>query len=306
MNEERQALVRTALRESLRAGYHEARKHLLRINRLDADALFFPIDGSRHVGDPQHVVDAAVLDAVEDSLRRNLPLIRVIGEESIRSVRPREYPIAVVDPVDGTKPFTHLGECWAVVVNILWSAESAGHLWVPAAGIATSAGMLVGIWEESEVTVELLEDETDAVTITGFRERGGRQLSLACVGAKAADAQKFALLRHTFPDATVFNTGGNPVIVGVLNGDLDAIVSFDAQCSWDATYALAVSLAGGVVGATTHDEVFGVSDVVSWFRRPIQGSAEEMKTVPPIIAVKELGTYKEIVARLMASGAKSA
>ena len=302
MIEERPALLRTALRQSLRTGHLEARKHLLRINHLDADALFFPIDGSRHVGDPQHIVDAAVLDAVENSLRAHLPLIRVVGEESIRSVRAREYPVAVVDPIDGTKLFTHLGECWAVVLNILEPHKMSGQLWTPAAGIATSAGILIGIWEEQTVTVELLEDEAFAMTVFDCAPRGDRQLSLACVGAKAADSPRHSALTRTFPEATVFNTGGNPVVVGVLTGDLDAIISFDRQCNWDATYALAVALAGGTVGATTHDEVFEVPEVSSWFRRPLQGIEQEVKIVPPIVAAKDRNTYKEIVARLSASG----
>lgn len=298
MIEEKASLLRTAVRESLRAGHRAARERLLKINRLEEDALFFPIDGTRHVGDPQQVVDAVVLDAVEDALRLRLPMIRVVGEESIRSVRGREYPIAVVDPVDGTKPFTHLGECWAVVLNMLQFSPSAGHLWIPAAGIATSTGMLVGVWEERTVTVELLEEEATAVTVLDCEPRGDRQLSLACVGAKAADAHRYSTLRQAFPKATVFNTGGNPVVVGVLTGDLDGIVSFDRQCSWDATYALAVSLAGGTIGATTHEEVFEGSEVLSWFRQPLQGAAEEVKTVPPIVAAKDRNTYLGIIAGL--------
>src|SRR5688572_28605370 len=114
----RKAISR-ALRHALRSGHTEARKQLLRLNQLDADSLFFPIDGSRHVGDPQHAVDAIVLDEVENSLREHFPLIRVVGEESLRSIPAREYPVAVVDPIDGTKPFTHVGEAWAVVLVIL-------------------------------------------------------------------------------------------------------------------------------------------------------------------------------------------
>jgi fructose-1,6-bisphosphatase/inositol monophosphatase family enzyme len=302
MAEGRQALLRTALRQALRQGHRDARKHLLKINQLDVDTLFFPLDGSRHVGDPQHVVDAAVLDTVENSLRGHLPLIRVIGEESIRSIRPRDYPVAVVDPIDGTKPFTHLGEGWAIVLNILEPHEEPGRLWMPAAGIATSTGILVGIWEEQLVTVELLEDETSSIAVIDCASRGQRQLSLACVGAKAADAAKHVALTRAFPEATVFNTGGNPVVVGVLTGDLDAIVSFDRQCNWDAVYALAITLAGGAIGATGHEEVFETSEVLSWFRRPPQGTDEEVKTVPAIVAAKDRKTYQEIVAGLMASG----
>jgi len=299
------ALLGTALRQALRTGHCEARKHLLKLNHLDADRLFFPIDGSRHVGDPQHVVDAAVLDAVENALRRHLPLVRVVGEESVRSIRAREYPVAVVDPIDGTKPFTHLGECWAVVLNLLEPHESTGELWVPAVGIATSTGILVGIWDERTVTVELLEDESSALIIVDCAPKGDRQLSLACVGAKAADSPRYFTLRSAFPDATVFTTGGNPVVVGVLTGDLDAIISFDPQCCWDATYALAVTVAGGTVGATTHHQVFGSPEVLSWFRRPLQGAEEEIKIVPPIIVAKDTGTYAEVVERMGASGTSS-
>lgn len=251
------SLLGTALRQALRAGHCEARKHLLKLNHLDAERLFYPIDGSRHVGDPQHVADAAVLDAVENALRVHMPLVRVIGEESIRSIRAREYPVAVVDPIDGTKPFTHLGECWAVVLNLLEQHELTGELWVPAAGIATSTGILVGIWEERTVTVELLEDENHSFIIVDCAPRGDRNISLACVGAKPADSPRYSTLRGAFPDATIFTTGGNPVVVGVLTGDLDAIISFDPQCCWDATHALAVIVAGGTVGATTHHQVSG-------------------------------------------------
>jgi hypothetical protein len=297
MAQRRQALVETGLRQALRAGLTEARKHLLRMNQLDADGLFFPIDGSRHVGDPQHVVDAAVLDAVENSLRGHFPLIRVVGEESARSIRAREYPVAIVDPVDGTKPFTHLGEAWAVVVIILEPFDLTQQLWVPAAGIATSSGILVGIWEEQTVTAALIEDHASSLTVIDCAPRGARQMSLACVGAKAADWPRLLALRTAFPEATIFNTGGNPVVVGVLTGDLDAIISFDAQCCWDATYALAVSLAGGAVGSTDDDKIFERSEVLSWFRKPLQGAEEEVKNVPPIIVAKDRNTYAEIIAR---------
>jgi fructose-1,6-bisphosphatase/inositol monophosphatase family enzyme len=295
-------LLGTALRQALRSGHREARKQLLTLNQLNADRMFFPIDGSRHVGDPQHVADAAVLDAVENSLREQLPLVRVVGEESMRSIRAREYPVAVVDPIDGTKPFTHLGECWAVVLNLIESHDSTGELWVPVAGIATSAGLLVAISEERTVTVELLDDETTALTIIDCAPKGDRPLSLACVAAKAADASRYFALRSAFSDATVFTTGGNPVVLGVLTGDLDAIVSFDSQCSWDATYALAVALAGGAVGATTHHQIFRAEDILAWFRRPLQGTEEEIKIVPPIIAAKDSSVYAEVVARIGAEG----
>jgi fructose-1,6-bisphosphatase/inositol monophosphatase family enzyme len=297
-----EATLRTALRQALRAGHREARKRLLHINDLGEDQLFFPIDGSHHVGDPQHIADAVVLDAVENALREQLPLVRVIGEESLRSVRAREYPIAVLDPIDGTKPFTHLGGCWAIVLNIVEPHAATGQLHVTAASIATSAGILVGIWEEQTVTVELLEDETSAVTVIDCAPRGDRPLSLASVGAKAADSSRYLALRNAFPEATIFTTGGNPVVVGVLTGDLDAIVSFDHQCNWDATYAMAISLAGGTVGATTHDEVFTLPEILSWFRRPLQGTEKETKVVPPIIAAKDASTYAEIVAQVIASG----
>lgn len=297
------AILRTALRQALRRGHREARNHLLKLNQIDADRLFFPLDGSRHVGDPQHLVDAAVLDAVEDSLRGHFPLVRVIGEESVRSVLPSQYPVAVVDPVDGTKPFTHLGECWAIVLIMLEPRTSTRRLWVPAACIATSTGILVGIWEEQEVTVEILEDEAYAVTVIDCAPRGSRPLSLACVGAKAADSSRHSELREAFPKATIFNTGGNPVIAGVLTGDLDAIVSFDHQSNWDATYALAISLAGGTVGAMTHKEIFRGSEILSWFQSPLQGSEEEIKVVPPIIAAKDESTYAEIIAQMLTSRA---
>lgn len=293
----RPALLKTALRQALHAGHVEARRHLLKLNMLDADSLFFPIDGSRHVGDPQHVVDAAVLDAVENRLREHLPLIRVVGEESLRSIRAREYPVAVLDPVDGTKPFTHLGEAWAVVLLILEPGEEAQHLWIPAAGIATASGILISICEEQIVTVGLLEDESLDVTLIDCAPSGSDGLSIACVGAKASDWPRLLSLRNAFPQATLFNTGGNPVVLGVLTGDLDAIVAFEPQCSWDATYALAVALAGGTIGSID-GTTFETPEVLSWFRSPFQGNEMEVKTVPSIVAAKDRDTYLAITARL--------
>lgn len=294
------ALWKRALRRALHAGLAEAKRHLLMINVMDSDrpeALFFPIDGSRHVGDPQHVVDAAVLDAIENILRADFPLIRVVGEESIRSIRSREYPVAMVDPVDGTKPFTHIGVAWAVVIILLEPCDESPHLWIPAAGIATSSGVLVSILEEQNVYIELLDGESCCRALTACDDPGDDLLSLACVAAKASDAPRLEILRSAFPKAMLFNTGGNPVVMGVLTGDLSGIVAFEPQCCWDAAYALAVSLADGTVG-TLDGRIFDRAEVLAWFRRPLQGAETEMKVVPPIVAAKNRNLYMDIVAGL--------
>jgi len=298
------AMIEEALHRALRAGYREAKRRLLRPDLAATDGHFFPIDGSRHVGDPQHLIDAAVLDAVENALRQDMPLVRVVGEESLRSLIASEYPIAILDPVDGTKPATHLGHAWAVVLIILQVSPGRERLWIPAAGMLTSSGALLSVFEEQgPVYVQLVDDDAPVVAVADCAVGSNAQLSLACVGAKAADWEGLWRLRTSFPEATIFNVGGNPIAAGVLLGDLDAIVSFKPQSSWDALYALMVILANGVVGSIESNTTFDKTEVLGWFRTPPHGTEHEMKVVPPIIAAKDHSTYLAIVEGLRARSA---
>src|SRR5688572_17037474 len=96
---DRWRLLQEVLRSALIAGWREARRFLLREDYSSDPPEFYPLEGSKHLGDPQQLVDARVLDVIDNALRDRIPLIRVVGEESPRSVQGREYTIAVVDPV---------------------------------------------------------------------------------------------------------------------------------------------------------------------------------------------------------------
>lgn len=284
-----------ALNRALRAGYLEAKRRLLVVNVAPPEPHYYPIDGDRHLGDPQHLIDALVLDAVENELRRVIPLIRVVGEESPRSIIASGYPVAILDPVDGTKPATHLGHGWAVVVIILYLPQQSQQLHIAAAGILSSNGILVSIVDEKPgVLVQLVESDDDPIIVAGAVPSRTEKLSIACVGAKATDAGAMSQLRARCPEATVFNLGGNPMVWGVLLGDLDAIVSFKSQSSWDALYALMIALADGVVGSSETHRVFQRAEVIEWFRTPPHGDERDTKVVPPIVVAKDYDTYRAI------------
>lgn len=284
--------LRTAFKESLRAGWNSARRCLLVGLGDEADVdNFFAMPGAEHVGDPQHPVDEEVTRVVEDALHKHFPELRVIGEEIQRGVNLTSYNVAVVDPIDGTTPFRMLGCAWAVVLYLIVRKEAG--LKIPIAGLVTSAGIMVALWGEGGVIVEPIDSDSDrdraATECTARKE--GAPLSLACVGAKEKDCENLRLLRDGFRDATLFNIGGNPVVLGVLRGNLDAIVSFKSQTVWDSIYALLIAHAGGVVGATDEDRVFSPAEVTDWFRRPNQDSRKS-KSVPPVIAAKDEATYR--------------
>lgn len=293
------AKMRIALAKALRAGWQAARQALLTLQNIDSDTLFFPLAGDQHVGDPQHRIDAIVCDVIENSLRATFPTIRVIGEESPRSVRPSDYLVAIVDPVDGTTPYKATGEAWAIAGLILEAKDDRKSLFLPAAAILTSSGILVGVWDESVVTVQRVEAPDDeAIVLYDCAPRLTGPLSLACVGAKKTNRKRLETLWAAFPDATAFNYGGNPVVMGVLTGTLDAIVSFEPQTNWDSLYALPIALAGGTVGGTLEHRIYSVEEVKSWARRPHQGNAKEVKIVPAIVVAKDETTYHEVFRRL--------
>jgi hypothetical protein len=298
--------LQDALHRGLRAGYLCAKRRLLLLNLAPPEPHFYPIEGDRHLGDPQQLIDALVLDAVENELRKVIPLIRVVGEESLRSIIASDYPIAILDPVDGTKPATHLGHGWAVVLIILYLPPESEELRVAAAGILSSNGILVSVIDEKDgVFVELVETDDEPVIVAATAPSNGAHLSVACVGAKPSDAVAVARLRVRCPEATVFNLGGNPMVWGVLLGDLDAIVSFKSQSSWDASYALMVALADGVVGSSESHRVFQRAEVLDWFRTPPHGDERDTKVVPPIIVAKDYDTYRALT-KALDSGVSSA
>ncbi len=287
--------IRRGLRLALLSALREGRRQLVRLNRGNPDQ-FIVFTDEAHGGDPQDQIDVQVRDAFEDELRKHLPTVRVVGEESVQSVDMAAYPVAVLDPVDGTKPYRSFGDCWAVAAYINTLRSDVRSPFVPIAAICTASGVFVEVVMEESVQVSVAENthsNREIEYLTACYPSKQDNLVLACVAAKPKDSDRYERLRRAFPEATVFNVGGNPVVPGVLTGDLDGIVSFHDQAPWDALYALAVQVAGGTVGLTTESRLLKREELLKCFRRPAMGKAQGKK-VWPLIAAKDEKTYRQI------------
>lgn len=284
--------IPSIVRQVLCAGWREARKAVIDQNQFAASSFLY--SPGAHIGDPALPADALVNRVLDYEFKSRLPGISVVGEEHISSLclRNGEF-IAVVDPVDGTTPLTHLGCAWAVVVLVMqWRGNDAGWL-LPVVGLVTSSGVLVSLWHEETVHVGLVDEEGERI-VADCTPSTSTSLSAAVVGAKPKDRKEGLIPLHAeMEDAVLFNVGGNPVVHGVIGGNLGAIIALKKQTAWDAAYALLVAKANGTVGdlnGTVHD----AATVLSWYRR-VELAPERAKIIPPLIAAKDPATYTKIV-----------
>ncbi len=247
-----------------------------------------------HIGDQALPVDGHVHEHISRDLKAAIPAIfAVIGEEAWQTLCvPPEGFVAVVDAIDGTKPFTHLTAAWSIVVLLMQQEE--GKPWaLPVVATVNSTGIFNVLQFESEVFSGHIDDIEHCDRCTECATRcDADALSISIVAASKKDREERLLPLHerSPSPSVIFNVGGNPVVHGVVQGRLDAIVSMHAQSIWDSAYALIVSRAGGSVGDLDGNTV-NHNALLDSFRHLSQPTD---KPIAPLIAAKDAVTYERV------------
>lgn len=284
--------VRAAERAAV-AGWRTARDFQADVEPPDIDSAYL-WGPSSHMGDEPLPIDVDVHMAIEAALFESIGALPVTGEEVKRSLHIRRAGlVAIVDPVDGTLPLTHLGFGWSVVVMLYTWLAHAQAWGIVAVTIVDAPGNVMtfeepgGVWTRTATGADERIFRSDIMPPS---PRAANRFSVAAVGAKPNDWVQFERLRSGMlaadSEAAVFNLGGSPCAWGLIQGRLGCAVSLTSQTPWDAAHTLLASQCGAIV-STLEGRRMSISQVAEeWFSDNLR-PGEDDRCVPPHVVARD-------------------
>ena len=223
-----------------------------------------------------------------------LRVVAIVGEERIERLevlQPGERVI-VVDPLDGSKPWTLIRAGYCVAALVL-GADSDGALTIECAIIATptEAFTLLG-------TNLLLHGpldgtpESDLVVASVVPEADWETRSWAAVAYKPEDRLSALPVAAKLPDWAFVTLGGNPMAPYVLTGRLTALVTLKATSTWDSIGLLMASCTDAVLG--DHEGRLLSSPVFRGLFAQVLLEGN-VTPIPKLIVAKSMSAYSLIV-----------
>jgi 3'(2'), 5'-bisphosphate nucleotidase len=228
-------------------------------------------------GSPVSEADTAAEQIISDGLRKVLPGVPMLAEETFDAAAFREAPetFLLVDPLDGTREFvSRNGEFTVNIALIQSGVPVVGCVYVPALDQIYLGGE--GAFRAAVKPGEPLPalDTMESLTTRAYSEAGLR----AAISRSHLDPQTEALLRR-LPIASRLSAGSALKFCVMARGDADVYPRFSRTMEWDVAAGHAVlSAAGGCVlaadGAPLRygkvDTGFCNESFVAWGRGPVQ------------------------------------
>jgi hypothetical protein len=248
------------------------------------DPIQADLDAQRHFAEA--VRDHAGFEAFK--------ITAIVGEENIENVPPHSAGarIIVVDPLDGSRPWTiaRIGYC---VAALLLHAPDDEKWEVEAALIATPTEAFTLLGTDLLLHGPLSgEPETDLVVGSVVPLADVMPKSLAAVAYKPEDRAAAMRIVARLPDWAFISLGGNPLTPYVVVGRLTAVVTLKPSSTWDSVGVLMAAATDAVVGDHAGQRLSGPD-----FRRLF---AQVLLTgnvtpIPALVVAKSQDTYLEVV-----------
>lgn len=208
----------------------------------------------------------------------------VIGEESMKQdgILPPNFaqlthPVALVDALDGSRLWEHHLSNWCAAAlfyipstaNVLGSfiCDAVGRVYLATEfGSGWTACRIPADWSSGHLSAIMEESTRKRLELHPIRLRPPRKrdinfdsLQMCFVGYKTkrfyefAEKTRFKEAVLEKEDIRLFNLGGNPMLVRVADGTLDAVVELKGQFAHDFLPGLIIARAAGAVCLSLDD-----------------------------------------------------
>ncbi|MFL6146524.1 MAG: hypothetical protein ACJ72I_03230 [Pseudonocardiaceae bacterium] len=256
-----------------------------------------------HLGDPPIPADRLTHNVVASFLRHSFPSCHVVGEEATND----EWTAAEaagdgslifsLDAIDGSLPY----ECltFGYSSNLLAFRRIGNRHDLLLVAIANSSGYLAVYEAPGRLHVGDFDNLKEISELDPLAMRP-RHETVAIVAAKAKDRRRAAFL-YEEPDLaelTIWTTGGAPAALGLIIGNLGAIVCTSDQTTHDAAYLPMLAFLGIPIIACESGVVLSFPDVLGFFQRIAVVPDDRLAhPVPRFVAARDM----ELAARLAKS-----